>query len=136
MEELTFESANHHGDPSYGTFGGCTNLEMVTFEEGSQLKVLQGAFAYCSKLETITIPETFEVFDEVTLGYSTFRGCSNLKTIYLLSPNPPSAPNYYFTDYFIGTPDDLIIYVPRGSLTAYQTAGAWSDMADHIQEMP
>ncbi len=62
VEELTFEPNDHHDDPSSGTFGGCTNLEKVTFEEGSQLKVLCGAFGYCSKLETLTIPATLESF--------------------------------------------------------------------------
>lgn len=58
------------------TFYQCTSLTTVTFEEGSQLTLDGGTFCGCSKLTSITLPETV-----TSIGRSTFDGCSALTAI-------------------------------------------------------
>lgn len=133
VEELTYNNPYHTDmSPNYGTFGGCTSLSEVTFEEGSKLSMLFGTFSYCSNLETLTLPESLSSIGGYQL-LPAFGGCSNLKSLYILASVPPSLT--YSEVNFVGISEDLIIYVPQGSLTAYQTATGWSDIADHIQEM-
>lgn len=76
-------------------FKGCTSLETVTFEKGSQLKKIAGAyyfprnydlesyrnnyygaFANCTALTTITIPASVE-----TIELAAFQGCSSLQSV-------------------------------------------------------
>ena len=73
-------------------FGGCISLVSVTFEKGSQLKAIDGAypnssyeyyndryygvFVNCTSLTSIEIPNSVEV-----IGPSAFRGCSSLRTV-------------------------------------------------------
>ena len=55
-------------------FEGCSNLQMVTFEHGSQLQSIGNqAFDYCSSLKEITIPSSVTSIDS-----SAFDGCNNL----------------------------------------------------------
>ena len=50
---------------------------------------------------------------------------------HLKSTTPPALSN---TSAFDGIPDDCIIYVPQGSLEAYQTATNWATYASRMQE--
>ena len=58
-----------------GPFGGCSKLEIVTFEEGTQ-KIAKGLFYNCDGLRKITIPDTV-----VRIESSAFEGCKNLESI-------------------------------------------------------
>ena len=59
-------------------FSSCSNLESVTFAEGSQLTTIGGdAFDYCSSLTSIEIPAGV-----TSIGFAAFSGCSNLNTVY------------------------------------------------------
>lgn len=58
-------------------FYGCTQLESVTFAEGSGLKTLGGsAFSGCSSLKEIVIPKGVTEFSA-----STFKDCTSLKKV-------------------------------------------------------
>ena len=64
-------------------FNGCSSLETVTFEKGSQLTELDGsgfepcgAFSNCTALISIEIPASVEM-----IRASTFYGCSSLATV-------------------------------------------------------
>lgn len=60
-------------------FSGCTNLERVIFEDGSQLKTIYGcAFVDCSSLKEIELPDSLEV-----MTGSTFWRCSSLESIHI-----------------------------------------------------
>lgn len=71
------------------TFKRCKNLERVSFENGSQLKSIEGsifkswlgvtvhgAFMDCDKLVSIDIPSSVE-----EIGIAAFSGCKSLKNI-------------------------------------------------------
>ena len=64
---------------SHSAFYRCTNLEEVWFEEGSQLSYIGiSAFECCSKLGSITLPDTLQ-----TVGESAFSGCERLQSLEL-----------------------------------------------------
>ena len=59
------------------TFRGCTKLETVTFEKGSQLKNIgYSAFRECRSLPSITIPSSVEIINDLA-----FYDCSKLETV-------------------------------------------------------
>ncbi|MCM1295834.1 MAG: leucine-rich repeat protein [Muribaculaceae bacterium] len=61
---------------NYEAFYGCEDLEEVIFEEGSRLQwVGDRAFAQCTKLKKIKLPESATVFA------SAFEGCESLEEI-------------------------------------------------------
>ena len=63
-------------------FKGCSSLATVTFENGSQLKTIEGGypssgtFADCTALTSIEIPASVE-----TIEAAAFWGCSSLATV-------------------------------------------------------
>ena len=74
----------------------------------------------------------------VTIGYSvnnindyTFDGCSGLTSIYLFNETPPYVHKNNFTE---SQYVDIVLYVPQGSLAAYQSADVWKNFWD-IQEI-
>ena len=70
----------HSGVTSIGSsaFWDCSNLESVTFADGSQLTSIGGdAFRNCSSLTSIEIPAGV-----TSIGSWAFSRCSNLETIY------------------------------------------------------
>ena len=60
-----------------GVFSGCSNLDSVTFAEGSQLTSIgYAAFSGCSSLTSIEISAGV-----TSIGYAAFSGCSSLTSI-------------------------------------------------------
>jgi hypothetical protein len=59
-------------------FLGCTKINHVEFQEGSELKEIgDKAFARCENLEDIVLPNKVE-----TIGKEVFCGCASLSSIY------------------------------------------------------
>lgn len=85
-------------------------------------------FFQCRSLSSIVIPNSVP-----TIGNYAFQYCYSMKEYHFLSPTPPSLSN---TNAFNNIPSDCIIYVPVGSLQAYQTATNWTAYADQMQEEP
>lgn len=90
-------------------------------------------FSYCYSLASIVIPNSVTDIATGTFENNTFGDCYGMKEYHFLSPTPPALGN---TGVFSGIPSDCIIYVPVGSLQAYQTATNWATYADQMQEEP
>ena len=59
------------------TFSDCTSLQTVTFEKGSQLKMIEWSlFSGCTSLTSIEILASVETIEEYA-----FNGCTSLKTV-------------------------------------------------------
>lgn len=132
-----------------GAFGGCRSLTSITLPTSvssigeqafnwcsnltSSINIPNGvttigsyAFGYCSHLTTITIPNSV-----TSIGDFAFYSCSRLTTITCEAINPPTV---YDWSSFSGIPKDIPVYVPCGSVAAYQIAEYWSDFTN-IQEI-
>ena len=132
-------------------FSLCRNLETVTFADAdqSQLMTIQSnAFANCVKLSSITLPEGVQTIGAyafvccydlasatipstvTTMSNDVFRDCTSLATVYCNASTPPTG-NYAMFD---NNASGRIIYVPIGSVGAYQTAANWSNYANDFAE--
>ena len=86
-------------------FSGCTKLSDVVFAEDSQLRKIgivqqtdpeieiEGAFANCTSLISVTIPSSVTV-----IGSKTFAGCTNMRTITIESDSLDTLAAHAFKD--------------------------------------
>lgn len=86
------------------------------------------AFYGCAGLASIKIPKPV-----VKIGDFCFNGCAYIARIYMEPTTPPILGG---ESAFGGIPSDCIIYVPRGCLSAYQSAQYWATYASYMQEEP
>ena len=108
------------------TFEYCSSLTSVILPE--ELTTIEmEAFRGCSSLSTITLPEGL-----TSIGVYAFENCTSLTTVTCLSTAPPELSD----DTFSGCKALTAIYVPAGSVEAYQAAAGWSEHADIIQAIP
>lgn len=110
----------------HSAFKNCQNLRTVTMSEGLEAIYTQ-AFVNCVSLEALTIPSTV-----TQINNQVFNGCLNITEYHILPTTPPTLG----TDVFLSIQPTTTIYVPRGCLTAYQTATNWSEWASYMQEEP
>ncbi|MDL2309423.1 leucine-rich repeat protein [Bacteroidales bacterium OttesenSCG-928-C03] len=105
-------------------FGSCQSLREVNIPD-SVTTIHWETFSGCRRLESITIGSSV-----TSIEPSAFFQCYNLQKITTKNENPPLAYNTTFTcpDYY-----NLIVYVPCGSVSAYQAATGW-DIIRHIIE--
>lgn len=88
--------------------------------------IFRGAFEACEDLETITLGENVtQIGRRFILKYINDR--SSLKSITCLAAIPPRIIGYLGNSAYC---DDGVLYVPKGSLAAYQTASGWSEVKD------
>lgn len=83
------------------------------------------AFYCCSSLISVYIPKEVN-----SIGSYTFYGCPNLKSVTINNPTPPQLANYSLYNY-----NNVILYVPYGSIKAYETAG-YSNFFKEIKSIP
>ncbi len=107
-----------------GAFSDCTGLTEVVIPE-SVTKIGTIAFKGCTGLTAVTIP------NRVTeIGQWAFENCTNLKSIYVYNPTPPTANNDTFDS---ATFSDATLYIPTGSLSAYQEADVWKEFLNIVE---
>ena len=96
----------------------------------NSVKRIEGTFiAECHSLKTITLGTGLQ-----SLGMYAFWYVDGLRYIYSLNPIPPKFddPNHSFDD----TPvDQITLYVPIGSKSAYENAPGWNLFAGRIVEI-
>ena len=108
--------------------------------------VRDDAFAYCSSLTSVTIPDSVtsigdSAFSGCTLltsvtigngvtsiGYCAFGFCYSLKEVYCKPTTPPTGDSSMFKYNASGRK----IYVPSNSVSAYKFASGWSDYKNYI----
>ena len=83
-------------------------------------------FSSCYSLTNIIIPNGV-----TSIGSYAFSYCYGMAEYHLKSTTPPTLSD---TNAFANIPSDCIIYVPQGSLEAYQTATNWATYASYMQE--
>lgn len=105
-------------------FKDCDSLKSVTIPT-SVTSISNGAFQNCISLTSVIIPESI-----TSIKAYLFSGCNSLISITILATTPPTLSNTN------AIPDNVTaIYIPAGTLEAYQTATKWSTFADKFVEL-
>ena len=108
----------------HAAFNECTNLRSFRFKitEPGVHYIGRRAFQGCAYLPEITIPaDITEIQDDA------FRSCISLSKVYMEPLDPPSLGEHVF----LGTNEDLRIYVPYESLSNYKEA--WGALSFRIE---
>ncbi|GEM_PF-3252018 len=98
-------------------FYSCLALERISLPDSLQ-QIGGGAFALCENLTEIVIPANITDIEDFT-----FYSCLSLTKITLKPIIPPSV----VADAFEGVERTTPLYVPRQSITLYQTADVWKE---------
>jgi hypothetical protein len=94
-------------------FCGCKALTRASI--GNNLKVVsQNAFKGCVSLQSVSLGS-----DIKSLGYRVFDGCNYIKTLTLMSPEPPTIGDYAFSNY------KTTLRVPAQSVSLYKEHEGW-----------
>lgn len=103
----------------------CDTVRKIVIPD-SVTTISGNAFYGCYCLTNVSIPESV-----TQIKNQAFGSLYNVNLYYIKASSPPTitGPNS-----FSSMPNDAIIYVPTGSLEAYQTASGWSDFADKMRE--
>lgn len=105
-------------------FGGCYSLSNIAIPNG--VTILDFLISDCYSIASITIPDSVNRIEEYSFAF-----CYGMKEYHFKSAIPPILGGSMV---FLGIPSDCIIYVPVGSLSAYQTATNWATYASQIKE--
>lgn len=105
----------------------CGCLENVIIPD-TVTTISRSAFIYCKSLTKIIVPSGVTAIDA-----QAFSGCVGVKEYHFLSITPPTLSQ---SNAFDSISSDCVMYVPVGSLEAYQTATNWSTYASYMQEEP
>ena len=116
---------------------------------GSLTEIGEETFMYCSALKEIAIPNlvtkigsdafySCQQLKKVVLGASVehiaeyaFNGCGALEEVYSYNPQPPTLSFNVWNDWNYAT-----LYVPQGSVTAYQNASGWGSFSKILELDP
>lgn len=130
-------------------FYGCLDSGSFTLPE-TVTNIAGSAFSY-GHFSTVTIPETIHTIPyrmfafcqwmgEVTIpasvtdmGESSFLWCTKLKKIYVYNPVPPTVNTSMIYHSFDYVPRSATIFVPQGSLSAYQEAPGWNEFSNIVE---
>ena len=105
-------------------FYNCSSLQSITIPN-SVTSLGYGCFGNCNFLKSIAIPNTV-----TSLGVDCFYNCSSLILIYMNSEIPPTLASTTS----IPSNTNLVIYVPTGTLSNYQSTNNWSNFASKMIE--
>lgn len=101
-------------------FTGCRGI--TTVDLGTSVETIgDAAFGSCAGLTAIEIPASVN-----SLGVRVFYGCVGLQKVTSANPVPPVANE----NTFMTIPETCVLYVPEGSIGAYQAATGWDYFSD------
>ena len=92
----------------------------ITFD-GPVTSIGEKAFYACDALSSITLPSGV-----TSIGDRAFYGCDGLVMIYLNAQNPPAVGNKAFNS----VPEECIVYVPCGRVSAYAGWGGFTNIKE------
>ena len=104
-------------------FSSCYSLKEISIPEGVT-SIGNFAFGDCSGLKTVYLPSTL-----TSIGTNAFRLCDNINSVTVEMTTPPGIDDRTFTGRANAT-----LFVPVGSLYAYQAADYWKEFGS-IQEL-
>mgnify|MGYP002658126326 CR=1 FL=1 len=113
---------------SYHSMRWCYGLHEIVIP--NTVKVLgEAAMTDCHNVKTVVLGSGLERLKELAFWAVSYR----LETIVSLNPIPAicDSPNSTFES----LPEDVTLYVPLGSKSAYETAPGWDYFAGHIVEL-
>ena len=112
-------------------FSECSSLTSINIPN-SVTTIGQQAFTNCRTMTSATIGKSV-----TTIGSNAFQGCLSLNDVYSLIPDP-SAISMGYSVFYLNTDNDYdsrTLYVPIGTVEAYQTITRWSQYFGNIVEM-
>ena len=149
LTTLNFNAENCASFISGGTSGhwlsSCTSL--VTVNIGNEVQIIPAGFVYsCNGLTHMEIPNSVTTINAQAFNYcgnlasitignnvetikgAAFANCSGLSMMMVKATAPPTLTN---SNVFTGVTTTIPVYVPNGSLSAYQSADVWSDFINY-----
>ena len=107
-------------------FKGCTSLKGSNGKTQLDIYGNVGAasFSGCTSLKKVSLSNSV-----TSIGSNAFNGCTILENVTINRTTPPALG----TNAFANTPNNLVIYVPSGSVNAYKAESGWSVYASRIQ---
>lgn len=109
----------------YSIYGGSALLAKVIFPPSLTALKTYSFYGY-SHLQKVTIPANV-----TEIGNNAFGSCPLLYEVHMKPTTPPTLGG---TNAFANGNANRIIYVPKGCLSAYQTATNWSTYASQMRE--
>ena len=111
------------------TFAGCENLKNLPYGLPSTLESIgHNAFTECKSLESVTIPQNVNWIQE-----EAFKDCSKLTSVISRIPDPTNMT--FERDVFTGISKNAVLYVPKGTISAYTKKG-WTKYFAKVVEEP
>ena len=103
---------------SANEFNGCTNLQIVSIGDGVAT-IGDGAFSGCSSLKYLSFGTQLQ-----SMGKEALSNCMSVKEIISKATTPPICGSQALSTI---NKWDCKLYVPEGTISAYQEADQWKD---------
>ena len=111
---------NHVTGIGANAFDGC-NFTGSLVIPNSMTSIGYYAFNGCGGFTSLIIPASVSAINDMAFAY-----CTGLTSMTVLPTAPPTISENLYGRPFLGVPTDIPVYVPCGSLAAYQSALGWS----------